>query len=427
MIKYFKKIYADLAVVFIAVSAGFCAAMLCAPAHAGLATVGAVHDYVREKWGVEVLRNHADSNLISMAYLMQLVDAANEKLNGFVSSDYEIDGNYVPAQLVGASVGKEAADTLIEKVEWKFFFTPAATTNTYSFSISAAGHFYIDWGDGEKEFICKRDVNARTISHTYPAGTAANTYEIKLGGHATKYTTAITGAISFDNDASRLSAIAGCLGCVFSTIDDETVPTNARQPRFCNTFYASEKLAGEIPENLFDGVHGAPVKSMFRCTFCGCSGLTGSIPEKLFSGIVGAPANDMFGATFSGCSGLTGDIPSGLFAGIKGAPVEWMFDSTFRNCQNITSVAEDLFQGIDPTGSSKAYMFLQTFQYCYKLTGYSPKIGGKYLYEIWSNGGSYTFSGATNLSDYACIPKGWGGGGTKQPGECEPVAEEEED
>ena len=469
------------------ISAVFCAAMLYTPANAGLATVGAVHDYVQKKWEIEIPYAPATAgNIPNMRYIMQLVDAANEELNEYPISNYANNTKYATSKIAADTAARDAVDTLIRKIEPYFFFTPATTSNTYSFQISAAGTFDIDWGDGKKQTIEKTNTNVQTISHTYAS--AANAYEIKLGGKATAYSTSeTTAAISFTTAVARLKSIRGCLGCVFSTIDDERVAADMRQPRFYQTFNQNTALAGTIPAELFNGVHGEPVSKMFQylfyncgkltggipanlfagiqgapttmlfnVTFYGCSGLTGSIPENLFAGIKGPPAPHVFRTTFYNCSGLTGAIPEKLFEGIQGPPAEYMFYSVFHGCSNLSGsipeklfagikgnaaeymfgyafegcrnlsgdIPKDLFAGINPTGEYMPVMFDQTFGSCSMLTGLSPKIGGKYLYEIWPAAAPQTYTGATCLSDYACIPKNWGGAGTKQPGECEPVVEE---
>ena len=136
----------------------------------------------------------------------------------------------------------------------------------YQFDISAAGTFYVNWGDGSAfQKIEKTDTTKQTISHTYAKN---GTYTVKLGGRATKYSTGTTtAAISFmediDHDYYMLKGISGSLGAIFSTLSDGS------QPRFYNTFSWCSGLAGEIPENLFAGIHGAPVSN------CSAAHLTG--------------------------------------------------------------------------------------------------------------------------------------------------------
>ena len=427
-------------------------------AHAGLASVGAVHDYVNKVWGVDIPRTHAASNLLNMKYLMQLVDAANEELNGFPTSNFANNDKYATTQIAADITATTAVDTLIKPkcqpdLTDSFCFIPASTSKTYSFQISAAGDYTIDWGDGKSDRIEKTNTSLTTYSHTY--ANAASRHRILLTGQATAYNTSVSvAAISFKESSAKLSSMTGCLGCIFSTIDDTTVPTNQRQPTFYQSFLGNSGISGKIPENLFAGIYGEPVSSMFyhtfngysgltgeipenlfaglqgkpvillfESTFNGCSGLTGTIPEKLFSGIQGTPAAYMFRDTFSGCTALT-SIHENLFSGLKGAPIEALFYGTFRSCRGLTSIPKKLFANITPTGNYRNYMFINTFSGCTNLTGPSAKIGDKYLYEIWPNvSGQNTYNSATKLSDYDCIPTGWGGGGTKQPGQCEPAVD----
>ncbi len=288
--------------------------------------------------------------------------------------------------------------------EYKFSIS-AYDTSSFSFKISAAGTFYVDWGDGNTETIEKPDTTDTTYSHNY---STADTYTIKIGGLATAYNSSRTVAsISFE-DNMDIESIDGSLGAIFPTLSD------GGQPSFYNTFFACYNLA-DIPETLFSGVTGnAPY--MFSYTFAACEGLT-SIPENLFSGITGA-AEDMFASTFMSCAGIT-NIPEKLFAGVTGNAPD-LFNSTFDACFSLTSIPENLFSGI--TGAADG-MFEYTFQACNMLTGPSARINGKYLYELWPDNvadwGRGMYYDATGLDDYACIPTVMGGGGE----ECEPAPE----
>ena len=438
------------------------------PARADLASVAAVHDYVKQYWDVEIPRGRADSNIITMNYIMQLVDRTNEKLNGFQTTNYANNTKYATSAIASDTAAKEAIDKLIAIVcpfdlTDAFCFIPATTSTTYSFLISAAGYYTIDWGDGEIETIEKSDTTATIYSHTY-SNTAAK-HRILLTGKATMYSTSdTTAAISFCDrnypDAQSatsastygISSMTGCLGCIFSTIDNETIPTNQRQPRFYQTFMANFDLSGTIPQQIFAGIHGAPVSKMFDRTFSGAHQLTGTIPQNLFADLSGAPTSRLFTDTFRDCYNLIGPIPEDLFAGINGAPAYATFAGTFRSCTNLNGnipsglfsgihgplsssmfehlftgcvsltgeIPETLFSGISTSAPYASYSFNDTFYNCTSLYGPSAKIGDKYLYEIWpgvSPGGTYTND--KSLSDYECIPTGWGGAGTKPVGTCE--------
>ena len=185
-----------------------------------------------------------------------------------------------------------------ENAEYNFFLT-TKSIDVFSFDISAAGEFYIDWGDGKTEWITKSSTSKKRFTHQY---TSSGIYTISLGGQATAYNTdETTAAISFYTDftnVKKIASIDGSLGAIFGTLADGT------QPRFYQTFY-NATITGAIPSDLFAGISGAPVSYMFAYTFYGCSGLT-SIPENLFGNISGPAQSSMFAYTFYKCLSLTG-------------------------------------------------------------------------------------------------------------------------
>ena len=317
----------------------------------------------------------------------------------------------------------------------EFFVTTTPNTRSFSFQISAAGDFTIDWGDGDVETINKTNTTSTTYSHTYDK---AGEYTIGIGGKATAYnTSSSTSAISFSRNTNT-AGISGSLGGIFGTLSNGTNPrfywTFASNSNltgeipadlfagisgapasymFSYTFYGCSKLSGSIPANLFGNISGKPANSMFYNTFSDCSGLTGTIPENLFGDLSGTPAGQMFYGTFSGCSGLTGTIPENLFAGISGAPAYGMFDSTFKNCSGLTGeIPLGLFGNL--TNSPQSDMFGETFYNCSGLTGPSARMpDGTYLYDFFT-GATETevgdmYRGATGLSDYSSIPFIWSG------------------
>ncbi len=344
-----------------------------------------------------------------------------------------------------------------EPENYPFELTTTSSTTSYSFKISAAGTFYVNWGDGSTyEKITKADTTTQTISHTYANKGA---YTVKLAGRATAYSTnTTTAAISFaepydeTSEYYKLASISGSLGAIFPTLSDGS------QPRFYATFMYCSNLSSTIPENLFDGVSGAPVENMFDGTFSGCSRLSGEIPEKLFAGISGAPAGGMFWGTFYGCRTLSGEIPAGLFAGISGAPASNMFASTFADCRGLTGLGGALFAGIkgapasgmysttfamnsfsgeiplglfgDLSGAPAANMFYQTLMANSgsQLVGKSARNpDGTYLYDVFPTATSSDVYGmyyGTCLYDNASIPTTWGGKACTYTG---PVPSDEQD
>jgi len=336
-----------------------------------------IHDAIYAKWGVSVGYNPQLTNksaIANMKYLLAAIDIANKKIG--VSSKVYSGTSYATSYAVNKRTADTAIETLITNVTepQTFPFTATTTSTTsFSFTISAAGEFKVDWGDGSDiQVITKTSTDSQTISHTY---TTAAAYDIEIGGLATAYSTGMaTAAISFASNTS-LAGISGSLGAIFPTLSDGS------QPRFYRTFYRCTNLTGNIPAGLFVGISGAPATYMFANTFYYCRNLTGSIPEGLFGNLSGAPVYGMFEGTFFGCSGLTGEIPLGLFGNLSGAP--------------------------------DTYMFKQAFYGCSGLTGKSARNpDGTYLYDVFSTAttlhvyGMYT---GTCLEDNASIPSAWGG------------------
>ena len=375
---------------------------VCANA-AQVANLDYVHKLIAQKWDISVpIRADNPMQVANMKYLLTAIDVANEILNGEPTTNYG-NGEFATLQAADTVATNQAVETLIkEDIEYEFFLT-TTSTNSFSFKISAAGEFIVNWGDGTIETITKPDTTNTTYSHTY---STSKSYTIKLAGQATAYNTGTsTAAISFEASSYRIASIDGSLGAIFGTLADGT------QPRFYQTFYYATVMKGTIPENLFAGISGAPATYMFYHTFYYCNRLTGAIPDGLFGNLTGAPASNMFYGTFYNCSGLTGAIPDGLFGNLTGAPAERMFGSTFYNCSGLTSIPENLFGNI--SGPAQTSMFYQTFYNCKSLTGPSARINGQYLYKIWPNATSsqinYMYEKATGLSDYLYIPDVWGG------------------
>ena len=358
---------------------------------AQIANVDYIHTAIADKWDITIPYNREITNVgvaANMKYLLTAVDVANEILNGEKTTDY---GNGEFATMVAADTvaTDTAVETLIQKnayTGYKFIATIdlgsyddnkgywwGLPVTEFGFKLGAAGTFYVDWGDGTTETIKKANTDAVTYTHDY--GTTNGIYTVKIGGMAIDYSDdEYTPAIAFNVDVGGMSAysqaiteISGSLGAIFPTLSDGS------QPRFPGLFY--DASFAEIPPELFEGIHGAPVSNMFYLAFAYNDNLTG-IPENLFSGIVGS-APYMFRSTFEWCYFLTG-IPENLFSGVT-----------------------DLAEGV----------FKTTFSDCGSLTGPSARINGKYLYEIWPDAtyeqvGSM-YIGAGGLDDWDNIPDVW--------------------
>ena len=285
---------------------------------AEMVNVEYIHQYLNARWGIDLPYNPALENpkvAANMEYLLTVVDIANEYLNGEKTTSYGT-GEYATKLAADTIATNTAIDTL---VRGPFTMTTTPDTTSYSMTIGAAGTFVIDWGDGKIETIRNKPLGNVVYSHTYDA---PGEYDITLGGRATDYAmfdpdTSEIPTLSFfwaglmaSEPPTNLAKISGRLGRVFPTLE------NGKNPNF----YAAFSFAPitEIPAELFDGVHGAPVVGMFTNTFGGTQ-IT-SIPENLFAGISGAPADSMFDSTFK--STQITSIPENLFAGVQGAPAD---------------------------------------------------------------------------------------------------------
>ena len=228
------------------------------------------------------------------------------------------------------------------------FTLTTTATNTFSFNLSAAGIFYVDWGDGTIEQINRtNNTTNQTYSHNY-ANTATRTIRLGSPARATAYTsTPATAAISFDTDnngtnAAKITSVSGSLGAIFPGAS-----------KFCETFKNTTSLTS-VPNTLFSGSN-VSAEDKFYATFSN-SGIT-SVPVGLFPTMSDGCDDYMYQSTFSGSSLAT--IPNGFTFGLSGCNgAEYMFDNTFYGTP-LTSVPSSLFSGI--TGVSVG-MFTETFR-----------------------------------------------------------------
>ena len=240
--------------------------------------------------------------------------------------------------------GYELVDGACEMISFEPEFTITTTeipANTeFTFKISAAGMYYIDWGDGTIEAIEKTNLTNTPYSHTYEL---KGTYEIKLAGQATGYNSDVnTSAIDFSSN-TYIAGIDGSLGAIFGTLENPTFNTKT-QPRFRYTFSGCTNLASAIPPELFSGIYGAPTDRMFMAMFNGCSKLSGTLPANLFAGMSGQITENMFRQMFYGCSSLSGPIPSELFGDLSGQLQASSFLRTFSGCTSLDGyIPPDLF------------------------------------------------------------------------------------
>ena len=197
--------------------------------------------------------------------------------------------------------------------------TPAISANSaFVFTLSAAGTFYVDCGDGgiltQTDQLSNITVatGSTTIERTnnttntyyrcrYPSA-LANGAVIRFAGTATSYNANVA-AIKFTTP-EKVKVIEGNLSAIFPYI-------NANQyPKFKETFQGCTTLS-DIPNTLFANYTSAG-ELMFRDTFKGCT-LLSALPTSLFANITTVSLNT-FSGTFEGCTGLTGYIPKTLFS-----------------------------------------------------------------------------------------------------------------
>ncbi len=226
---------------------------------------------------------------------------------------------------------------------WANFYITTTTTGYYQHAptvcIKAKGSFFVDWGDGGTDSCHNSIVKSCCKTHTYSDNSISHTVEIS--GQPTEYadyTNATFDAqptIAFCNwgnpylfhcAAPWVAGISGSIGEIFPTLGNGNNP--GQQPSFSHTFGSMPNLTGTIPANLFNGVHGTPVRWMFSNLFFADTGLTGSIPSNLFSGITGT-AVGAFAHAFGRTTHLNCHVPAGLFHNIVGNVPQSMFYETF--------------------------------------------------------------------------------------------------
>ena len=440
---------------------GFFCVLFCGAAQsAQIVNVEYIHKLIEQEHGITVPYNtdlHDPTVAANMKYLLTTIDIANQMLTGESITDY---GNSEYATTVATDTVATLEMVRDHVRNYKFFATTTPDTTSFSFAISASGVYHIAWGDGTRESYRKTNTTATTYSHEY---SDAGEYVIKIGGYRTG-----GNSLSFANNLN-LAKIDGSVGAIFSTIKNKN--GSVSNPKFEGLFNGCTNLTGTIPPDLFRGIYGVRVHSMFDSVFAKCYGLTGGIPHGLFGNLYGRTAYEMFSNTFNGCSGLTGSIPSKLFGEFSGASEPYMFNGVFDGCKGLTgNIPKDLFSGITGTVTLCSYrwafrncsgltgsipenlfgeitdytsswnfdgtfagckgltgeitdglfgpltkiqtgMFPNTFSGCSGLTGKSVMVDGQFLYEKFSNINTFNVSdmyqGCTGLTDYADIPTAW--------------------
>ena len=283
-----------------------------------------IHNLIQNKWDITIPYNPELPNprvVANMKYLLTAIDVANEMLNGGKWTNYG-NGEYATNQVADTVAVDTAVMNLIQRnasqpdepnedvwddgvtsADFPFAMELVDGTTEFTFLLTAAGQFVIDWGDGYTETISKSDISEKEIIHRYDAPGA---YVVKIGGRATQYdknvfASAWVPAISaiWVTDYWSLAKLYGRLGRVFGTLEDGT------QPSFAGAFMYCDALT-TIPETLFDGITGDIDEYMFYSMFEGTERLS-EIPNGLFDGLTGELKTGAFNYMFADCYRLSGN------------------------------------------------------------------------------------------------------------------------
>lgn len=298
--------------------------LICGDAQsAQIANVEYIHNAIKQQWDITVPYNAALANprvAANMKYLLTAVDVANEMLGtntNYASGEYAtlaatdtVATDTAVATLIKRQTGApddptdDVYDDGVTSAEYPFAIELVDDTSEFSFLLSAAGNFTIDWGDGTIETISKTNVNEQIVSHAY---VTPNAYKIRLGGVATAYDKTVFASgwipavsVISVSDYWAVKNLYGRLGRVFPTLSDGT------QPRFTGAFMYNEELVS-IPHTLFDGIAGKNIDDyMFYSMFEGCVHLT-SIPSGLFDSFGDNLGTGGLSYMFADCRRLSDD------------------------------------------------------------------------------------------------------------------------
>lgn len=207
----------------------------------------------------------------------------NAFLNAYDMADYSA----IPAGWGGSPIPESEA-----------FIINLENADEFSFGLSPAGTFEIDWGDGKTpERISRTTSGLITLRRT---GLTSKKVQIRIRGQATAYA-ANTPAIIFTNSINKdkIVSVSGSLASIFPILSSGTSP-------------------------------------VYRDTFKGCTGLT-EVPSGLF-GKFKTLSSQTFNQTFAGCTSLT-TIQDDIWdlSEVSASTSVSTFYSMFQNCPNITS------------------------------------------------------------------------------------------
>ena len=124
-----------------------------APGMSPMVNLRYVHNLIEHEWGINIpIVSGRPSAPANMRYLFAVIDAANSKVG--TKTDYQ-HSEYATGFAANVNTSIKAVRTLI-KPKYHFTATTTSDTTTFSFTISASGTFYVNWGDGTAEQLAEQ-------------------------------------------------------------------------------------------------------------------------------------------------------------------------------------------------------------------------------------------------------------------------------
>lgn len=249
------------------------------------------------------------------------------------SSDGDI--NLGSLEFVQASPIEEEIGNMVFKVR-------ANWSNDFIAYLPIAGYYdcYIDWGDGQAEYIIGGNEWAEYenagIYHKYNVE-EPTTFTVRISGTVTSLESegikppCITEVVQWGKTGLQYLSGAFQNNNLLTKVCDDPYKALSGLTDLNHIFYRCSSLE-KIPEDIFKNCVNA---TSANHTFHGCSSLK-IIPENLFSECRNM---QIFEGTFTDCIGLT-SIPSKLFAN---NPNITHAVHTFEGCENIAAIPDELF------------------------------------------------------------------------------------
>ncbi|MBR3148294.1 MAG: leucine-rich repeat protein [Alphaproteobacteria bacterium] len=260
--------------------------------------------------------------------------------SGYIFKGWTGSNGSTPQPTVTIGASATGAKSYTANWELPKFTLTTTSTNSYQFSMTAIGTFYVDCGNGGT--LSGTGVSGTTITRsnttevTYTCTWNSSAFQtILFGGEATGYSASSESAINFYKfstpNAAKIASVSGNLSAIFPYVSGNA--QDGAQPRFASAFGYATNLTS-VPDTLFANYTTA-ASYMFDNTFGG-SGLT-TIPAGLFNRISSA-GEGAFIDTFYGCTSLT-SIPADSFSGMSGSG-DYVFLETFYGCTNLASITD---------------------------------------------------------------------------------------